>query len=280
MSLAAALPIFPVFAPPLGADRLEVNSALASLVAPPGAKSTPFRMAMEYAVLGAGQRIRPILSLRIARALGIENRLTLRAAAAVELLHCASLIVDDLPCMDDEAERRGRPTTHIVYGESTALLAAFGLVGLAGRCLLTLPHNPAAATAICSFQANLLGVLDLAGLCEGQDMDLRLQGDERALLRSRINELKTVPLFELAGLAGTLPLDPHSPHARTAVDFARSFGRAFQLVDDFLDGEIPTRARSLTAIRKSRTYLDTLPPSSELHELLDYLERRLNDRRK
>lgn len=276
MSLAIALPSISR-ATSLAADRRSINDELAALVSPPGAAPSPFRMAMDYAVLGAGQRIRPILSLRTARALGVESPLTLRAAASVELVHCASLIVDDLPCMDDEAQRRGRPTTHTVYGEPTALLAAFGLVGLAGRSLLMSRPDPAHCPAILHFQSCLLGVLDASGLCEGQEMDLRLQGDERALLRSRINELKTVPLFELAGRAGTLPLDPFSPAARSAVEFARTFGRAFQLVDDYLDGEIPTRARALGAIRKSRAALDPIPDPAELHQLLDYLEDRLHE---
>lgn len=270
LAVAPSTPLTPGF----DLDRGAVNVELAALVFPPGSNPTPFRKAMEYATIGAGQRLRPVLALRIARTLGIDSQLTLRAAGAVELIHCASLIVDDLPCMDDETERRGRPTAHVVYGEATALLAAFGLVGLAGRCLLTLPSQASAAAAILSFQKDLLGVLDLAGLCEGQDMDLRFQGEERALLRSRINELKTVPLFELAGRAGSLPLASHSPRSLAAVEFARAFGRAYQLVDDYLDGEIPNRARAVAAIRNARIALDDLPQSTELHELLDYLEQR------
>ncbi|MBE0656270.1 MAG: polyprenyl synthetase family protein, partial [Bryobacteraceae bacterium] len=184
MSLAIAIPSPSARGFALSHDRVAVETELSALVSPPGTSRTPFRDAMHYAALGSGQRLRPILSLRTARALGIESALTLRAAAAVELIHCASLIVDDLPCMDNEAERRGRPTTHTVYGEPTALLAAFGLVGLAGRCLLTMNHDPSACATILHFQSHLLGSLDASGLCEGQDLDLRLQGTDRALLRS------------------------------------------------------------------------------------------------
>lgn len=279
MSLAIAIPSPAARGFAQSNDRVTVQTELTALVSPPGASRSPFREAMHYAVLGNGQRLRPVLSLRVARALGIESPLTLRAAAAVELIHCASLIVDDLPCMDNESERRGRPTTHKVFGESTALLAAFGLVGLAGRCLLTLHLDPAACAPVLHFQSHLLGVLDASGLCEGQDLDLRLQGDDRALLRSRINELKTVPLFDLAGRAGTLPLNPDSPIALSAVEFSRSFGRAYQLADDFLDGEIPTRARALTAIRKARAALHPIPDPTELHHLLDYLEQRIHENR-
>jgi len=275
MSLAVAVAPMTTLPAHLGPDRERVDSELARLVLPDGAKRTPFREAMEYATFGPGQRLRPVLALRIARVLGTESALTLRAGAAIELLHCASLIVDDLPCMDDDDRRRGRPSTHIVYGESTALLAAFGLVGLAGRSLLTIPFSPAQADAILSFQARLLGVLDLAGLCEGQDMDLRIQGEERALLRSRINELKTVPLFELAGYAGALPLSPDAPAAVKAVEFARSFGRAYQLVDDYLDGEMRNRSRAVQALRQTRAILEFRSRTGDLNELLDYLEKRI-----
>lgn len=279
MSLAIAVPSPVTRDFVLSRDRAVIEAELAALVSPHGETSTPFRRAMQYAVLGSGQRLRPTLALATARALGIECPLTVRAAAAVELVHCASLIVDDLPCMDNEAHRRGRPTTHIVFGEPTALLAAFALVGLAGRCLLNLPLNASLCSPVLHFQTHLLGVLDASGLCEGQDMDLRLQGTDRALLRSRINELKTVPLFELAGRAGSLPLDPCSPLALSAVEFSRFFGRAYQLVDDFLDGEIPTRARPLSAIRKSRAVLRPIPDPTELHQLLDYLENRLHEQK-
>ena len=88
---------------------------------------------MQYSVLGCGQRLRPILSLRTARALDCEGPNPLRPAAAVELLHCASLIIDDLPCMDNDSVRRNRASVHVQFGEATAILAAFALVALAAR---------------------------------------------------------------------------------------------------------------------------------------------------
>lgn len=255
------------------ADREAIERQLELLLAAPS--PTPFRQAMSYAVLGQGQRFRPVLALRIARLCGHENLLTLRAAAAVELLHCASLVVDDLPCMDNSAERRNRPATHVAFGEATALLAAFGLVALAARTVLEQPCPPGALPALVRFQNQLLRTLDVCGLCEGQDMDLRAAPCERAQLRDCMNELKTVPLFDLAAQAGLLLADPAGALARTLRQFAREFGRAFQLVDDYLDGEVDDRARVEDRLHRAEQILAPLRPASvELLEMVEVLRAR------
>ncbi|GIU80798.1 MAG: hypothetical protein KatS3mg005_4036 [Bryobacteraceae bacterium] len=230
---------------------------------------------MRYAVLGQGQRFRPILALRIARLCGQENPHTLRAAAAVEILHCASLIVDDLPCMDDAAERRGQPSTHRAFGEATAVLAAFGLVALAARAVVEQPSLPAQLPHLVRFQTHLLRTLDVCGLCEGQDLDLRAADCQRAQLRDCMNELKTVPLFELAARAGLLFTDPQSRLGRTLLAFSREFGRAFQLVDDYLDGEIPGFDPVEASLRRAELTLAPLAPANvELLELVEVLRAR------
>ncbi|MCS7042650.1 MAG: polyprenyl synthetase family protein [Bryobacteraceae bacterium] len=255
------------------ADREAIERHLELLLAAPSA--TPFRQAMSYAVLGQGQRFRPVLAIRIARLCGHENALTLRAAAAVEILHCASLVVDDLPCMDNSAERRNRPAAHVAFGEATALLAAFGLVALAARSILEQPCPPEALPALVRFQGHLLRTLDVCGLCEGQDLDLRTAPCERARLRDCMNELKTVPLFELAAQAGLLLADPSSPQARALRQFAREFGRAFQLVDDYLDGEISDFAAVDARLRRAEQALAPLrPDATELLEMVEVLRAR------
>ena len=257
----------------LAADRAAIEFHLESLLG--GGASTPFREAMRYAVLGQGQRFRPILALRIARLCGQENPHTLRAAAAVEILHCASLIVDDLPCMDDAAERRGRPSTHRAYGEATAVLAAFGLVALAARAVVEQPCLPAQLPHLVRFQTHLLRTLDVCGLCEGQDLDLRAADCQRAQLRDCMNELKTVPLFELAARAGLLFTDPQSRLGRTLLAFSREFGRAFQLADDYLDGEIPGFDPVEASLRRAELTLAPLAPANvELLELVEVLRAR------
>jgi geranylgeranyl pyrophosphate synthase len=253
-------------------DRLLVEAELGRLLGRPGAPATPFREAMRYAVLGRGQRIRPILALRVARLAGNDNELTLRAAAAVEILHCASLVVDDLPCMDNEDERRGQPTTHRVHGEFTALLASFGLVSLSARCIVEQRCTPAEMSSRIRFQIELLRVMDASGLCEGQDLDLRLTGDERERLRFRMIELKTVPLFILAAQAGLMFTDPQSHSAIALRRFTREYGLAFQIADDYLDGECANFTTVDEQLRRSREALMPLAPAAApLEEMVDYL---------
>jgi len=277
--LPAAIPkaAFPGRAPSLAArlaaDRAVIEAHLETLMA--GGGTTPFREAMRYAVLGQGQRFRPVLALRIARMCGQENPHTLRAAAAVEILHCASLVVDDLPCMDNAAERRGRPSTHAAFGEPTAVLAAFGLVALAARAVVEQPSLPAQLPHLVRFQTHLLRTLDVCGLCEGQDLDLRVADCKRAELRNCMNEMKTVPLFELAARAGLLFTEPESRLARQMLAFSRQFGRAFQLVDDYLDGELAGFHVAEESLRRAEQTLAPLAPANvELLELVEVLRAR------
>jgi geranylgeranyl pyrophosphate synthase len=109
-------------------------------------------------------------------------------------------------------------------------------------------------------------------LCEGQDLDLKVAGADRDSMRSTVNEMKTVPLFELAAHAGLMFSEPDSSMARSLRAFARDFGRAFQIVDDYLDGEIADRSEVLRALDQARSHLAAYDPaSSELHQLIDYL---------
>ncbi len=226
---------------------------------------------MRSAVLGGGQRIRPLMSMRIARAIDSGSRFGSRAAAAVELLHCASLIVDDLPCMDNELERRGQPATHVQFGEAVAVLAAFGLVALAARSVVEQPCAIDDLPRLVRFQEHLLGTLDCDGLIAGQAMDLGVAGSHD---RGAISDLKTVPLFELAARAGTLFANPASEFP--LIEFGRAYGSAFQAVDDYLDDEPVSRPWvqdridvAWAALR--RTSADT----ADLAELIDLLEDRI-----
>ena len=158
----------------LANDRSIVNRYLERVFAcDPASSHGVVQEAMRYAVLGSAQRIRPILTMRVARLLGVPCDLTIRAAAAVELLHCASLVVDDLPCMDDSAERRRKPAVHARYGESTALLAAFGLVALSARSVVDCSAGRDDLGRLLKFQIQLLRSLDCSGLLAGQALDLQ-----------------------------------------------------------------------------------------------------------
>lgn len=246
----------------------ELRETLAS-----AAGQNPVHSCMEYAVLGQAQRIRPLLAVRVGRLCGAPEELVLRAAAAVEILHSASLVVDDLPSMDDEQTRRGRPAAHLAFGEPTALLAAFGLVALAARSVIEQPCAKRYVAGQRHFQHALLRTLDCCSLIGGQSLDLQLTGDHREAGRDAMNELKTVPLFLLAIEAGTAyAAAPSYPLLKR---FGREYGVAFQLTDDYLDGELKDRSRLSRQFDLTRECLAPFGTGADpLAELLDYLEKR------
>ncbi len=228
---------------------------------------------MHYAVFGCGQRLRPLLALRIARMLGAASALNLRAAAAVELLHCASLIVDDLPCMDDEYLRRNRPSLHVAFGEANALLAAFGLVALAARSVIDINCRPWELPCLLEFQVRLLATLDCESMIAGQSLDLSLDSGERDTHRLRLATLKTVPLFELAVRAGSLFARLSATEEQCLLDFGREFGLAYQVRDDLDDGEIDAISTVQDPFARAR---ECLAPfgyrSGPLVDLMNYLD--------
>jgi geranylgeranyl diphosphate synthase type II len=175
---------------------------------------------MRYALAGGGKRIRPVLCLATAEAIGCELERVLPAATALELVHSFSLVHDDLPALDDDAERRGRPSTHIQWGEAVAILAGDALLGEAARLALTYP-SPAVARELIEATQGMIG---------GQYLDITGSGDLVELHR-----LKTGRLFAAAiGLAleaAELPESTQKPWRA----FAEELGLLFQLVDDLLD---------------------------------------------
>jgi len=187
--------------------------------------------AMRYSLLAGGKRIRPVLALATARALGRDPREVLPLAAALELIHTYSLIHDDLPAMDDDALRRGRPTCHVVYGEEVAILAGDGLYAEAFRHVLAeQPGEPAHLLAAVCELAAATGVNGMVG---GQYIDVRDLVEQGETTLRRLHELKTGRLIAasvecvlLLG-GGTTLLDFRA--------FAAELGVLFQIVDDILD---------------------------------------------
>jgi geranylgeranyl pyrophosphate synthase len=204
-----------------------------------------------------------------------ETEHTLRAAAAVEIIHAASLIVDDLPSMDNEVLRRGKPATHIEFGEATATLAAFSLVALAARLPIEVPATEREFAQLRRFQLALLHTLDVSSLIGGQSLDLELNGGAREQQREVMNDLKTVPLFRLSVEAACVSLPEGIP--ATLKNFGRAFGLAFQLTDDYLDGELDQahKPNLYAQYDRCREILAPFgPAASPIHELIDYLEER------
>lgn len=195
----------------------------------PAAKVTE---AMRYSLLCGGKRVRPALALAFCELCGGDWHRALPFACAVEMVHTYSLIHDDLPCMDDDDMRRGRPSCHKVYGEAMALLAGDGLLTKAFQCALEFPEaGPAALGA--SRLAELAGH---AGMVGGQCIDLSAGGKEvdMELLRA-MDRGKTVALIQAACEMGVIAAGGGEDLLAAARDYAEGVGMAFQIRDDILD---------------------------------------------
>lgn len=200
-----------------------LHSAILSLPPPEGVKQ-----ACAYALQNGGKRLRPLLVVLIAQALGGE---ALSAAVALECFHTASLIADDLPCMDDDDFRRNRPSLHKVYGEATALLASYALISLGfGKLVSSHPERTCLALR---YAAEATGA---EGLIGGQFLDISPASKEPAHLREILSR-KTGALFELSFLCGWLFGGGELAHLEEVQRAGAHFGLAFQIVDDLLDLE-------------------------------------------
>lgn len=205
--------------------------------------------AMRYALLNGGKRLRPQLVYASAEALGVEPHRLDAAACAVELIHCYSLVHDDLPAMDDDDLRRGRPTLHLAFDEATAILAGDALQALAFEALASEPdlNHPLPAAAIMIRElASACGVAGMAG-GQAQDMALERQQPDRATLETMFR-LKTGALIRAAVMMPTA-LAPALPGAQREDlrEFAELIGLAFQIRDDLLDVEGQTEVIGKTA---------------------------------
>ena len=193
--------------------------------------------AMRYAVLDGGKRLRPLLTLAAARAVAgaVDVPAALRSACAVELIHAYSLVHDDMPCMDNDVLRRGKPTVHVAYGEAQALLAGDALQALAFE-LLT-PDDGSVAPAV---QARLCAALARAaghhGMAGGQAIDLAHVGVamSEAALRD-MHRRKTGAMLEVSVHMGALSAGADGPTLACLHRHAQAIGLAFQVVDDILD---------------------------------------------
>ncbi|QXL84676.1 polyprenyl synthetase family protein [Comamonas sp. NLF-1-9] len=210
----------------------RVEQALSDWV--PAITPADLGVAMRYAVMGGGKRLRPLLVLAACMAVRGNHDAALRAACAVELIHAYSLVHDDLPCMDNDVLRRGKPTAHVQFGEARALLAGDALQALAFE-LLTPPEGvpPAMQAELCRLLARAAGAHGMAG---GQAIDLASVG--RALGQGQLSEmhrLKTGALLQASVLMGAA-CGAVDVRARQALaQYGAALGLAFQVVDDVLD---------------------------------------------
>ena len=221
------------FAPWVQTSLQQVEEALSAWV---GQDAPPvLAAAMRYAVLDGGKRLRPLLVLATCEALGGNAQAALRAACAVELIHAYSLVHDDMPCMDNDVLRRGKPTVHVHMGEATALLAGDALQALAFELITQDEHQvPLIMQArLCGLLARAAGARGMAG---GQAIDLAsvgLQLDEAQL--RHMHSLKTGALLECSVLMGATCAEVAEPVWNNLQTLGRALGLAFQVVDDILD---------------------------------------------
>jgi geranylgeranyl diphosphate synthase type II len=208
-----------------------IDSALEGLSFSVAPATSGLEEAMRYSLLAGGKRVRPVLALATARALGADPERFLPAACAIELVHTYSLIHDDLPAMDDDELRRGQPTSHVRFGEDVAILAGDGLFAEAVRLFCEQPGDPALVLAALR---ELAGATGVDGMVGGQYVDVGGEETDAEGLRA-LHELKTGRLIA-ASVGVVLALqglgEPETiPYRR----FAGELGVLFQIVDDILD---------------------------------------------
>ena len=271
MNLAAPkappTPAAPDFAPWMAAQLARVEQALSAWV--PADAPAALGQAMRYAVLDGGKRLRPLLVLAACEAVHGHAGAALRAACAVELIHAYSLVHDDMPCMDDDVLRRGKPTVHVQFGQAQALLAGDALQALAFELLTpaddgSQPGGPACAAnaappadadaaipavtqaALCRLLARAAGAAGMAG---GQAIDLASVGKPLTEPELRaMHRLKTGALLQASVRMGAACAPHASASAVQALDsYGAAIGLAFQVVDDILDVTADSAALGKTA---------------------------------
>jgi farnesyl diphosphate synthase len=253
----------PDFAAWMGAVQARMETALSRAL--PAAHVAPARLhqAMRYAVLGGGKRVRPLLGFAAGELSdAVPERLEI-AASAVELIHAYSLVHDDLPCMDDDVLRRGKPTVHVEYDEATALLVGDALQSLAFQLLSEMPGEPARQVEMLRLLAIASGSRGMAG---GQQIDLESTGKTLTVPELEFMHIhKTGALIRAAVLLGAACGREMQTKEKAQLDrYAKAIGLAFQVVDDVLDVEASTATLGKTAGKDSKqgkpTYVAALGP--------------------
>ena len=215
----------------------EIDQALDVLLPPAEGPEAPLFAAMRYAVIGGGKRLRGFLVLEGARQFSVSRQAALRVAAAIEMVHAYSLVHDDLPAMDDDDLRRGKPTVHKAWDEATAILAGDALQSHAFTVLAEEDTHPDPAVRV-----ELLRCLSKAagprGMCGGQMIDMlaeRSGGRMDEMAVGRLQTLKTGKLIEFSAEAGAVLGKAPAAQRHALLAYGRDLGAAFQIADDLLD---------------------------------------------
>jgi geranylgeranyl diphosphate synthase type II len=218
----------------LEARRLQVEDALRRLHQP--GRSKAVAAAMEDSLFAPAKRLRPILLLLVADILRGQPESLLPAGCAIEMIHTSSLILDDLPSMDDATTRRGRPTCHVTHGESTAILAAFALMNRAFEILAEGWEGAPDADARIGIARELARAIGLDGMIAGQAADLAMTDNPIDLSTLEfIHSHKTGALFIASATLGAAVAHGSAAELAAVTVYARNLGMAFQIVDDLID---------------------------------------------
>ena len=272
--------------PRFAAWRARVEATLDRVLPDPAASPARLHAAMRHGVLNGGKRMRPLLAYATGTAFGVDEDALDAAAAAVELVHCYSLVHDDLPAMDDDSLRRGRPTVHVAFDEATAILAGDALQALAFDCLARASLDAERRVAMLAELARAAGV---AGMCGGQALDIDATGASAGIDLAgleRLHALKTGALLRCAVRLGAIAGRANPAQAAALDRYADALGLAFQVRDDLLDveGDAATLGKTagkdlaqakatfpaLVGIEASRRRLDAL--AAAMHDALDGLD--------
>lgn len=215
----------------------KVNQTIERLLPESNLPEGPLYDAMRYGTLNGGKRLRPFLVMNCAKLFSVDENRSRRVAAAVEFLHCYSLIHDDLPAMDDSDFRRGKPAVHIKYDEATAILAGDALLTLAFE-VLAAPETHEDPRIRCELVLALAQAAGGHGMVGGQMLDLIAEDEDFDLgTISRLQRMKTGKLMAFACEAGAILGRADPAHRKALLNYANDLGAAFQVTDDVLDVE-------------------------------------------
>ncbi|TAE73631.1 MAG: polyprenyl synthetase family protein [Verrucomicrobia bacterium] len=230
----------------LATRAAEVDAALDAFLPKAKEKPATIHAAMRYSLFAGGKRLRPILCLAAAEACGGDIESAMPPACAVEILHTYSLVHDDLPCMDDDDLRRGRPTCHKVYGEGMAVLTGDAL--LTEAFLILAQTSPAKRYPTASYVAELALTGGSTKLIGGQVMDLEGEGKKLSKAQLvKIHEAKTAALLATSIRLGAMTANATDRQLEALSIFGRALGLAFQVIDDILDVTASTEVLGKTA---------------------------------
>ncbi len=260
--------------------RTEIENSFSRFL--PEEKDNILVDSMRYSLLAGGKRIRPILTLAWCELCGGALKTALPAAAAVEMIHTYSLIHDDLPCMDNDTLRRGRPTNHVVYGEYVALLAGSGLYDKALETVLDFGKEYGLSDeGILQSVKILCSASGLNGILTGQVLDMK--NSDRAVDRSyleKVNDLKTASMLSASCVLGCIAAGADPKLCADADAYGRAVGQAFQIRDDILDVISTSEALGKTPGKDSdenkTTFVDLLGMEGAQKEVEALTERALS----